>query len=139
MTIWLLALILMASLAAMGYRQSAVRVAFSLVGILLGLLLAGLLGRFVKPVLGAVGLKNPVLVWLLAPFIVFLLVSIAFKIGAFTVHHKVDVYFKYKAGNLRLALWERLNRRLGLCLGLVNGAIYFILISLVIYSFSYWT
>ena len=115
------------------------RVAFSLVGILLGLLLAGLLGRFLKPVLGAVGLKNPVLVWVLAPFVVFLLVSVAFKIAGYSVHHKIDVYFKYKAGDLRLALWERLNHRLGLCLGLVNGAIYFILISFVIYSFSYWT
>src|SRR3989442_15155338 len=139
MTIWLLALILMAALAALGFRQGGVRVAFSLVGILVGLLLAGLLGRFLKPVLGAVGLKNPVLVWVLAPFVVFLLVSVAFKIAGYSVHHKIDVYFKYKAGNLRLGLWERLNRRLGLCLGGVNGAIYFILISFVIYSFSYWT
>jgi hypothetical protein len=32
-----------------------------------------------------------------------------------------------------------LSRRLGLCLGLVNGALYFILLALVIYPFSYWT
>jgi hypothetical protein len=31
-----------------------------------------------------------------------------------------------------------LNRRLGLCLGLVNGALYCILIALIIYPFSYW-
>ena len=55
------------------------------------------------------------------------------------VHQKVDVHFKYHAGDLRLALWERLSRRLGLCLGLVNGALYIILISFVIYAFSYWT
>jgi hypothetical protein len=139
MTIWLLALVLMAALAALGYRQGAIRVAFSLVGILVGVFLAGLLGRFLKPVLGAVGVKNPVLLWLLGPLVVFVLVSIVFKVGAFSLHHKVDVYFKYKAGDLRLALWERLNRRLGSCLGVVNGAMYFILISFVIYSFSYWT
>jgi hypothetical protein len=40
---------------------------------------------------------------------------------------------------LRLALWERLNRRLGLCLGVVNGFIYCLLISFVVYGSSYWT
>jgi hypothetical protein len=51
----------------------------------------------------------------------------------------VDVYFKYQAGDLRLALFERINARLGACLGLVNGTAYLILISFVIYAFSYWT
>jgi len=37
MTIWLLALILLASVAALGYRQGAVRVAVSFLGILLAL------------------------------------------------------------------------------------------------------
>lgn len=139
MLIWLLALLLLASLAGLGYRQGAMRVAFSLVGILLGLLLAGPLGNLIKRPLMLVGLKDPVLVWLLAPFIIFVLFSVIFKIAALPAHHKVDVYFKYHAGDLRLALWERLNRRLGLCLGLVNGTIYFILLSFVIYAFSYWT
>ena len=139
MTTWLLAFLLLASLAGLGFRQGAVRVAFSLVGILLGVLLAVPLGKLVKPLLAAVGLKNPTLLWLLCPFLVFLLISIAFKIGALAMHQKVDVHYKYHAGELRLALWERLNRRLGLCLGLVNGAAYFIIISWIIYSFSYWT
>ena len=139
MTIWLLALLLMASLAALGLRQGAIRVGFSLIGILLGLALAGPLGKLIKPVLVSVGVKNPVLVYFLAPFIIFIAVSVLFKIAALTVHQKVDVFYKYRAGDLRLALWERLNQRLGLCLGLVNGAMYFILISFVIYSLSYWT
>jgi hypothetical protein len=87
----------------------------------------------------AVGLKNPLVVWLLAPFIVFVVISIIFKVAALTVHQKVDVYYKYRAGDLRLALWERLNRRLGLCLGLLNGAAYTILLSFVIYGISYCT
>jgi len=55
MTIWLLAILLLASLAGMGYRQGAVRVAFSFVGILMGALLAPLLGKLVAPVFKAVG------------------------------------------------------------------------------------
>jgi hypothetical protein len=139
MTIWLLALVLLASLAGIGYRQGVIRVGFSLVGILLGALLAVPLGRFLRPLLVAVGLKNPVLAWLLGPFIVFCVVSIVFKIVALNVHQKVDVKFRYHAGDLRLALWERLSHRLGMCLGLVNGAVYLFLISFVIYALSYWT
>jgi hypothetical protein len=51
----------------------------------------------------------------------------------------VDVYYKYKAGDLRLSLWERLNHRLGACVGLLNGVVYLVLITFVIHAFSYWT
>ena len=139
MILWLLALVLLASLAGIGYQQGAIRMAFSSVGIPLGALLAGPLGKLVKPLLVGFGVKNPVLAWVLAPLIVFLVISIAFKIGGYMVHQKVDVHFKYHAGDLRLSLWERLSCRLGLCLGLLNGVLYIILISFVIYTFSYWT
>jgi len=137
--IWLLALLLLASLAGMGFRQGVIRVAFSLIGILVGILLAGPLGHLLSRPLGLVGFKNPVLLWVLGPLVAFVLISIIFKAAALPVHQKVDVYFKYHAGDLRLALWERLHRRLGLCLGLANGALYFILIATLIYCFSYWT
>jgi hypothetical protein len=140
MTIWLLALVLLASLAGLGYRQGAVRVAFSCLGIVVGALLAATpLTKLLKPALLAAGLKNPVLIAILAPTIFFFLVSILFKVGAVAVHQKVDVYFRYQAGDLRLTLWERLNSRLGLCLGLVNATLYFILITALFNPLSYWT
>src|SRR2546426_12471533 len=139
MTIWLLGLLLLASLAALGFRQGAIRVGISFVGILLGALLAPPLGRLLRPLLMAAGLNNPMLVWVLGPFIVFVLISVLCKVGALAAHQKVDVFYKYKAGDLRLALWERLNHRTGLCLGLFNGAAYFILTSWIVYVFSYWT
>ena len=123
MTIWLLTLVLMASVAGVGYRQGGVRAAFSSVGILLGVLLAGPLGKLLKPLLVVLGLKNPTLPWLLGLLIIFLLISISFKVAAFIAHQKVDVHYKYHAGDLRLVLWERLNRRLGLCLGVLNCAL----------------
>jgi hypothetical protein len=139
MMIWLLALVLLASLAALGYRQGAIRVGISFVGILVAAGLAPVLGRLLRPLLMAVGLKNPVLAWALGPLIVFIVISALFKVAALMVHQKVDVYYKYHAGDLLLALWERLNARLGLCLGLLNGTAYLILISFIIYCFSYWT
>jgi hypothetical protein len=139
MTIWLLAVVLLASVAALGFRQGAVRVGFSFVGIVMGALLAVPLGRLLGRLLVPLGVKDPLLVWALGPVIVFVIVSAIFKGIAAVVHQKVDVYYKYHAGDLRLALWERLNHRLGLCLGLLNGAAYLILLAFVIYVPSYAT
>lgn len=139
MTIWILAFLLLASLMGLGWRQGAIRVAFSLVGILLGALLASPLSGAVKPLLSATGVKSPVLLWLLPPLIVFIVILAIFKVIALVVHQKVEVYYKYNAGDLRLALWERLNHRLGLCLGLANGAAYFVLAITALYPLSYWT
>ena len=139
MTIWLLALVLLASVAALGYRQGAIRVAFSFFAILFGALLAVPLGRLMGRVLGLVGIKDPLLVWALGPIIVFIIFSIIFKVAAAAVHHKVEVHYKYHAGDLRLALWERLNHRLGLSLGLLNGTAYLVLVAFLIYVPSYFT
>lgn len=139
MTIWFLAILLVASVAALGYRQGAIRVAMSLLGILLGAFLAVPLGNLLRPLLVMLGVKNPLLAYLLPSFIVFIIFSIIFKIAAAVVHRNADVYYKYKAGDLRMALWERLNLRLGACLGVVNGVVYVILLAFVIYSGSYVT
>ena len=129
----------MASGAGLGYRQGAIRVAFSFIAIVVGALVSPLLGRLVSPLLVSAGLKTPPFAWMLAPIVVFLLISALFKVLALIAHQKVDVYFKYKAGELRLALFERVNRRVGLCLGIVNGAAYLVCISFLIYAGSYWT
>lgn len=139
MTIWLLALLLLGGTVAVGYTQGAIRVGFSFIGIVLSALLAGPLSKLVKPALAALGVANPIWLWVLGPFIVFVLLLTAFKVAALTVHKKVDVYYKYKAGDLRQALFERLNARLGACLGLLNGLAYLVLISWVAFSFSFWT
>jgi hypothetical protein len=139
MTIWLLTVLLLASLAGLGLRQGLIRVAFSLAGILAGALLANPLAHLVRPALTAVGIRNPIELWLMPPVIVFIVVLVVFKIAAFAVHRKVDLHFKYKAADLRLTLWRRMNSRLGMCLALVNGAAYLVLISFVIYILSYWT
>jgi len=139
MTIWLLALVLLGCVAGVGHQQGAIRVAISFAGIVVAALLAVPLARLVRPALAALGIANPVLLWALAPFVVFVVILTLFKVGALAAHKKVDVYYKYKAGDLRLALFNRLNARLGLCLGLLNGLAYLILISFVIHTFSYWT
>jgi hypothetical protein len=139
MTIWLLALVLFGCLAAIGYQQGAIRVAISFLGILVAALTAGLTGKLVKPAVVAVGVANPIIQWVLPPFLGFVIVLAIFKVAATFVHRKVDVYYKYRAGDLRLALWERLNARLGLCLGFLNATVYLVLIAMVFFPLTYWT
>lgn len=139
MTIWLLTLLLLACLAAAGYRQGAIRASISFFGIILSAMLAVPLGKLVGPLLKILGVVNPILLWVLPPFVAFVLVLGLIKVGAFMVHQKVDVFYKYKAGDLRLSLWERLNHRLGACVGLLNGAAYLVLLSFLIQALSYWT
>ena len=138
MIIWILALVLFGCLAYAGLSLGGIRATFAFIGLLVGALLARLLGHRLDSLLGSVGLKNPVLIWLVGPLVVFLITLAVFKILGTVVHRKVGVHFKYK-GDLRLSLWRRLNSRLGLCMGVANAAVYLILISLVIYILSYAT
>jgi uncharacterized membrane protein required for colicin V production len=139
MTTWFMVLLVLASVGAMGYRQGAIRAAFSFAGILVSAAAAALLGRFVAKLLVILGFSDPLTVWVIGPVIVFVIVSAIFKASAAGMHRRADVFYRHRAGDLRLALWERLNRRLGLCVGLLNGAAYLVLLAFMIYFGSYFT
>jgi len=139
MTIWILALCLLAAGAGLGFSQGAIRTGISFIGIVIAVTFAGLLGQLLQPIFPHMGIQNPMLIWMLKPVVGFCLILTCFIIIAFVVHRKVYLFYKYQAGDLRLALWERLNSRLGLCLGLLNGTAYLVLLSFAIYNFSYWT
>lgn len=139
MSIWILALLLLAILALAGWRQGGILAAFTFGGILLGALLAPLAGKIFHFVLPHVGASDPLVAWALAPICGFLLVSVIFTSLGFKVHREVEVYYKHKAGELRQAMWLRLNTRLGIYVGLLNGAAYFVLISFIIFNLTYLT
>jgi uncharacterized membrane protein required for colicin V production len=139
MTIWVLALILLGSCAGVGLRQGVVRASVSFIGIVVAALLAVPLGGMIRPLVAAVWTKDPFMLWLFPPIIMFIVVSLVFKGIAHPLYRKLDVYQKYHAGELRLALWERLDHRLGMCVGLLNGTAYLILTSFLIFALSYWT
>jgi hypothetical protein len=139
MSIWILAVVIMILTALAGWRLGAIRAAISFVGILFAALLAVPVGKLVQPLLPHLGAGNPIYAWALAPVVGFILVSIVFKVIGQPVHGRVEHFYKYKAGDLRLALWTRMNSRLGICVGLLNGALYFVLISFLIFNLTYWT
>lgn len=130
---------MMAALALAGWRQGAIRAAFTTVSVLLAGLLALPLGKLLHPLLSHMGASNPVLAWALAPVVGFMAVTIAISSLALPLHKRVEHFYKYEAGDLRLALWERLNARLGICLGLLNGMLYFVFVTFLVFNLSYWT
>jgi hypothetical protein len=139
MTIWLLAILLLAALAALGLRQGAIRVLCSFFGIVIGGLLAGPVGHLFKPLVTAAGLNNPVWMALLPPCVGFLLILTVFKVAGAVLHKKVELHFKYNVGELQQIMWKRLDHRLGMCLGFFNGAAYLVLLVGAIYPITYWT
>lgn len=137
MSLWILAILCLAAAALAGWRQGAIRAAFSFVGIIIAALLASLAGKLFGFILPWIGITNPVTIWAVSPICGFALVLILFKVGAQNVHRKVETFYRYKAGDLQRTLWERLNTRLGICVGLMNGTAYFVLLSFFLFNAAY--
>ena len=139
MTIWILAVLVFAFLAWMGYLKGAIRVTVMLVGLIVAAILALPLAHWVKPLFPMMGVVNPYLLWILPPITVFILVQLIFAGIAFLVHRQVALYYKYKTDDVHRIRWERLNNRLGICVGLGAGCVYLVLFGLLIYIAGYLT
>jgi Colicin V production protein len=139
MIIWTMAVLLFALFGALGYFKGAIRTLFAFLGLVLGVFLALPLAPVVKPLVPLVGLKNPIWSILLPPVIVFFLIAIILVAVGFVAHWKLNLLIKYRTDDYHRLAWERLNKRLGVSLGLVAGASYTILIGLVVYIVGYLT
>jgi len=139
MTIWVLVVLIFCVTGLLGFTLGAVRTACSFVGVLAAWLLAAPLGHHLDALTKACGVTNPVMIWMVGPVIAFLLIRIAFGVIGVAVNQKVDVFYKYKARDLEIALWNRLNPRLGLCIGILDGVVMTILVSWALYFMSYAT
>ncbi|MEP6663209.1 MAG: CvpA family protein [Verrucomicrobiota bacterium] len=139
MIIWLFALLLLGLLALIGFYSGAIRVTVSLIGLFVSALLAMPLSPVLKPVLPVLGWKHPLWKEILPPVIIFILLMIVFKIIGAAVHRKVSVFYKYKRDDKTRLKWERLNRRVGACVGAMNGAVYFVLLLIPFYVAGYLT
>ncbi len=137
--IWILALLVLAAGIGLGLNMGAIPTAFSFVALIIATSLANLFGKIFKLLLPHVGVENPVMVWMLSPILVLFFVCVILIDVGFEVHRRFYVFYKKKSCDLRLALWERLNKRLGACVGVLNGAAWLVLISFVIFNLSYWT
>jgi hypothetical protein len=139
MILWIIALLLLGLLGMVGYYQGAIRAGFSFVGLLIAGLLAVPVGKLIAPVLKLVGVKHPVSLMFIAPFVAYLLILIVFKAVGFTVHKKAEAHYKYQNSDTIRLLFEHLNQRLGISLGVANAIIYTFLIGIVFYILGYFT
>lgn len=137
MLLWLIIVAIFIVLAVTSYYKGAIRTLVSLGGVILAGFLALPLAPLLKPLVPKVGLTHPFWAVVLPPFVVFLLIALAFVGLSFLVHHRVMLHFKYATDDYTRLRFERLNQRLGLALGLVGGAIYSLVVCLVIYIFGY--
>jgi hypothetical protein len=139
MLIWLLVLVLMAGFAALGYAKGAIRMIFPLLGLFVGALLAMPLSPLVEPLVPMVGLTNPIWSVLLPPVVVFFVVALLLVGVGFLVHWKLGTHFRYRTDEYSFSRWRRLNQRVGVCMGLLAGVVYSLLIGTVVYVLGYLT
>jgi hypothetical protein len=139
MVLWVICIAMVIGAAVLGSKRGGVRAAFTFMGLLLGGMLGMVLGGVVTNLLELAGLKHPGWSMALGPIVAFLVGLIGCKIAGGAVHRKIEVFYKYDAPEAGRLNWDRLNNRLGLSLGVVNGALYAILVSGAIYLASYLT
>lgn len=139
MIMWIAALVLVTVTAVIGYRLGAIQAAFTFIGLLTAAVFAIPLGPLFAWVFRVVGYKQPLVAQFGGPFIAFFLVLLVFKTVATFVHRKVDYHYRYKRADAERAVWEVMHRRVGACVGALNGVLYFMVFALIIAVFGYFT
>jgi hypothetical protein len=137
--VWLIAFACLGLVGVTGWYSGPIRAGFSLVGLFFGVVLARPLSPLTKHLLPLLGLVNPLWQLFVPQALAFLIVLIIFIIAGGVAHRKLSLHFKYKVDEKKLISWERLYCRLGFCVGLLNGAVYFFLLMIPIYIGGYFT
>jgi hypothetical protein len=118
MIMWIAALVLVVLTAGIGYRQGAIRAAFTFVGLVIGAAAAISFGPMFAWIFPLIGFKDPLAPKFGAPIIAFVAVSLVFKGIAAFVHRKVEYHYRY-------------NRD--------DGVVYFVVFALITAVFGYTT
>jgi hypothetical protein len=139
MFIWLLALVLVGGFAALGFQTGAIRSLVSLLGVLLGLALASLVGGVLSPLVAKLTETNPLWLYGLPATLGFLLVWLVFFGAGFAAHKPVELHFKYRSDDVTRDQFEKMNKALGLFVGMLAGVILFFAAGKPMYSTGYLT
>src|SRR5436190_6746942 len=137
MIMWIAGLVLVAITAAVGYRAGAIRAAFSFIGLVAAAVLAIPLGPLFAWIFPLLGFHQPIAAQFGGPIVAFFVVSFVFKAFAGFVHRKVDYHYRYNRADAERAVWEVMHRRVGACVGALNGVVYFMVFALIIAVFGY--
>jgi hypothetical protein len=141
MTIWLVALLIIAFYAMTGRAAGMIYSLASFFGAVGAAILAPLLGGLFEWVPPLVGLPHPIWKAVLPPIAAFLMIVIVVASIGGVAQRKVYLHFKYRDqdDDARFFRWDRMNRNLGLVLGLCTGLVYLIVVSVGIWMSGYAT
>jgi hypothetical protein len=138
--VWIIALVCMGVVGLAGYWRGPICAAFSLLGLLFGLLLARPLSPLAAHLLPLLGLHHPLWQLFVPGALAFVGVLVIFKLVGNALHQKTIIHFKYNQKDEHLFFrWERLYNRLGFCVGMLNGAVYFLILMMPVYVAGYFT
>lgn len=139
MLVWSIAIVLAISCAIFGFYVGAIRSAITTLALILNLFLLIPLSSMVAKVLPNLGLSHPGTIAAVAPFIVFLVFQVIAKASARATQAPIENYYKYQASDTQRLLFERMNQRIGPCVGLINGLFYTVFIAVIGLGFGYAT
>lgn len=132
----------MGGLAAAGRAVGATRFAVILLGLWISHFVAvGLDAKLIDWMLSKEEgkLANPLLNWVLPAVIIYAISAVIFIIIAQVVYTKVLVFYKYKMPDERRVSWERMDRGVGIPMGVAVGATLLIELGVLIHAVGYWT
>lgn len=152
MTIWLLALFIIAFYATTGRAAGMIYSLASFVGALVAAVVAPMLGELFVWVPELVGLPHPIWKAVLPPVMAFLAIIVAVASVGGVLQRRVYLHYKYldehddaqflrgdREHNEQFLRWDRMNKNLGLVLGLFTGIIYLVVVSVGIWMTGYAT
>lgn len=141
MLFWLIGILLMGGLAALGRLIGATRFAIILVGLWISQIAAFALdARLVDWMLNKEGkLANPLLNWVLPAVIIYAGLAVVFIIVSQVAYTKILVHYKYHVPDERRVSWERMDRGVGIPVGIAMGATLMIQLGVLIHAVGYWT
>ncbi|HEY1172080.1 MAG TPA: hypothetical protein VGH19_11970 [Verrucomicrobiae bacterium] len=136
MTIWILVIACLAMGGTIGHTAGALRVSIATLGTWIAYLLAWPIGDKLRPM--TMGFfDTPTTLLIMPPVLVFFgLVAVIFSLAQ-GVHLKIYLYYKYKTTEEKFSLWERMNNRVGICVGLIKGGLWVGILLGFIYSVGY--
>lgn len=139
MIYWLIGLVLMGGLGYGGRAIGAVRYAVVLIGLWIGYWAAFAFNGKLTDMFIEKKLENPLMCWVLPPAIIYFVCLIIFGSIAAAVYVKVLVFYKYKVPDEKRVSWERMDRGVGISMGVAVGASLLIHLGVGIHAAGYWT
>jgi hypothetical protein len=140
MIMWIAALVLVVACVALGYRSGATRAGCTFIGLVAGAILAVPMAPMFNWVFPLIGYKNnPLAAKFGAPILAFVAVTIVFKAIAAVIHRKIEYHYRYHRHDAERAVWEVMHRRVGACIGALNGAVYFVVFAIIVAAFGHYT